>query len=562
VPDSTGCQGRSQSGGPGKKTTFADCNSSQSRALALLLVNLNVPLRYGPIHYTGRASKFTGNADSSKVAMNLSIFLSLSAPAGRSRLWRSAPETTSRLNRFILFVTALLVTSGLAISGARAQSTSFAQERTSSVQIVYPATSGQPSPSLVVTLQDALDRASKNDSQFLAAVLDARSAHEDHLQARNAFLPTVTNSTQYLGTQGNGKTPEGRFVTNDGVHVYREWVTLHEDISPVNYMLTGDRRAAALEAIAKAKSEIAGRGLVVTVTKYYYSLAASQRKYAFARQSLDQARHFLDTTQAGERGGQIAHADVLRADIRFQQQRQAFDEANLAMENSRLDLAVMLFPVLNENFTVVDDMDLAQALPPFPELQGMAERENPDLRVASASAQAADQDVSAAKGSFLPSLTIDADYGIEANDFALHAIAKAHPGEGYLPTLGYFVTASLNVPIWDWGTLRSKLHQAEYKQQKSHAELGETQRQALRDLYSLYNEALVAASSVAMSRRTADLTAESLRLTSLRYEAGESSALEVVDAQNSLTVAQCTYVDAQVRYRVAVATLQTLTGSF
>jgi len=483
-------------------------------------------------------------------------------PPRISRWSRCARRNRSSVNRFTLLATVLMMASGLAISGALAQTTTSGGEQASSVQMVYPGTAGQPSPPAVVTLQDALERASKNDSQFLAASLDARSAHEDHLQARNALLPTVNNSTQYLGTQGNGKTPEGRFVTNDGVHVYREWAAVHEDITPVNYMLTGDRRAAALEAIAKAKSEIAGRGLVVTVTKNYYSLAAAQRKYAFAQQALEQSRHFLEITQAGERGGQTAHADVLRADIRFQQQRQAFDEANLAMENSRLDLAVMLFPILNENFSVVDDMDLTQTLPPFPELQSMAERENPDLRVASASVQAADQDVSAAKGSFLPSLTIDADYGIEANDFALHAIAKAHPGEGYLPTLGYFVTASLNVPIWDWGTLRSKLHQAEYRQVKSHAELSEAQRQALRALYSLYNEASVAASAVVISRRTADLTAESLRLTNLRYEAGESSALEVVDAQNSLTVAQCTYVDAQVRYRVAVATLQTLTGSF
>ena len=60
-------------------------------------------------------------------------------------------------------------------------------------------------------------------------------------------------------------------------------------------------------------------------------------------------------------------------------EQQAFDEARLAMEDARLDLAVLLFPALNENFSVVDDLDSAQALPPFPEVQTMAEKENPDL---------------------------------------------------------------------------------------------------------------------------------------------------------------------------------------
>ena len=55
---------------------------------------------------------------------------------------------------------------------------------------------------------------------------------------------------------------------------------------------------------------------------------------------------------------------------------------------------------------------------------------------------------------------------------------------------------------------------------------------------------------------------ESLRLTTLRYQAGESTVLEVVDAQNTLTQARNAYADGQVRYRVAIATLQTLTGSF
>jgi outer membrane protein TolC len=57
------------------------------------------------------------------------------------------------------------------------------------------------------------------------------------------------------------------------------------------------------------------------------------------------------------------------------------------------------------------------------------------------------------------------------------------------------------------------------------------------------------------------MAAESLRLTNLRYQSGEATVLEVVDAQNTLTQASNAYDDGQVRYRVAMANLQTLTGS-
>jgi outer membrane protein TolC len=57
------------------------------------------------------------------------------------------------------------------------------------------------------------------------------------------------------------------------------------------------------------------------------------------------------------------------------------------------------------------------------------------------------------------------------------------------------------------------------------------------------------------------LAQESLRLTLLRYQAGESSALEVVDAQNTLTLSRNAYDDGLTRYRIAVSNLQILMGT-
>lgn len=435
------------------------------------------------------------------------------------------------------------------------------EETSPQVQLAQPPGPNQ-SP-LTITLEDAIDRARKNDAQFRAALSDAKSAHEDRLQARNAALPSVSYRSEALLTQGNGgRTPVGRFVTNDGVHVYRSWGIFHEDLSPENYMGTAYRRAGAAEAIARARAEIARRGLTVTVTKTYYALAVAQRKYATAQRALDTAKHFYDITQDTERVGQASHSDVIQAEIQYRQQQQAFEEARLAMESARLNLAVLLFPTLNENFTVVDDLDSAVALPPFSEAERMAGRENPDLRAATEALHEASLNVTSAKGAFLPSFYTDSVYGIEANAYALHSVSAGDPKPGVLPNLGYFVTVGVNVPVWDWGTLRSKLHQAEFKREQARVELSQTQRQLLSNLYGSYNEAAVARGAVEGSRHTADLAAESLRLINLRYQAGAATALEVVSAENTLTQARNAYDDAQVRYRVALATLQTVTGSF
>ena len=435
-------------------------------------------------------------------------------------------------------------------------------EPDASLQLMQPSSADGTTPPVTITLSDAIARARKMDTQFLAASADAKISHEDRVQARNAMLPTISATTQYLLTQGNGKTSTGRFVTNDGVHVYRAWGVLHQDLSPQTYMMTSYHRAAAAEAISRAKAEIANRGLTVTVTKLYYTFAVTQHRYATAQQSLEQAKHFFDIAQHAEQLGQAAHADVIKAEIQYRQQQQGFEESRLAMDNARLDLAVLLFPTLNENFAIVDDLESSAALPPFTEVQNMAAKENPTLRVALESARQADVEVLAAKASFLPTLTLDVDYGIEANSFALRSPIAADRKLGPLPNLGYFVTAGFNVPVWDWGTLRSKLHQTKYRQEIAHAEMSQAQRTLLSELYVTYNEASVARAAFETSRHTTDLASESLRLTNLRYEAGESPALEVVDALNTQIAARNANDDASLRYRVALATLQTLTGSF
>ena len=428
------------------------------------------------------------------------------------------------------------------------------------IQLVHPEGTTAPPP--VLTLQDALQRARENDAQYRSAVADAEIARDDRVQARASLLPALSNTTQYLGNSPNGVNPNGRFVSLDGVTMYREWAVAHQELSANTVLLTPLKKARAAEAQAQAKLEIAQRGLGVTVTRTYYGLIAAERKYAAAQAAADQAGRFLQMTQDQQRAGQVARSDVIKAEIQYQQQQQNFRDAFLAMDNARLTLAVLLFPTLNENFTVVDDLTSAPALPMFTDVRTMAGRNNPDVQAANEALRAAGYDVRAAKNAFFGNILIDAVYGIEANEWALHSEIAAQPEFGVLPNLGYFITVNLTVPVWDWGGLRSKLHQTQSRQRQAAVALTQTQRQLMANLYSMYNEAVAAKSGSDALQHVAELATESLRLILLRYQAGESTALDVVDAQNTLVQARNAADDAHVRYRVALAQLQTLTGKF
>lgn len=421
---------------------------------------------------------------------------------------------------------------------------------------------GTPHAPRTLSLKDALALAEKNDPGVLAAISDTASAREDRYQARAAIYPSLSGRSEYLGTQGNGKLAESRFVTNDGVHVYRDWAIVHQDFSPGTFMRTNVQRADAGQALARAKLEIARRGLAATVTKAYYALIAAQRKYVTAQQALDQAQRFLTISQELERGREVAHSDVVKAELQTNTQAQAFEEAKLGMESARLDLTVLLYRDLDENFTVVDDLDVAPVLPPIADVEAMAAKENPTLAVAMQTLRAASLDVSIARQAYLPTLTVDAVYGIEANAFALNSTVASDKAAGSLPNLGYFITASLNIPVWDWGVRRSKVRQAGLKQEEAAVDLSVAQRTAIRNLRGAYNEAQTARQQVELERRAVDLSSESLRLNTLRYQAGEATILDLVDAQSAVVQARNTFSDGMVRYRIAISNLQTLTGTF
>jgi outer membrane protein TolC len=428
------------------------------------------------------------------------------------------------------------------------------------------ATAQAPAPT--ITLPDALQRARMYGGQVQSANLAVLQAAEDRFQAQKANRPTVTAFNQYINTQGNG-TPSGTFVANDGVHVYNEQAVIHEEA--LMLVLHGElNRAMAAEAVARAKVDVAARGLNGTVIQNYYAILSAQRKAANTQISIAEAERFVDITQKQEQAGEAARADVIKAQLALPQLRRDLQDAQVAVEKAKIALGVLIFPDFSAEFSVTDDLDQPAMLPAFAEAQSQATASNPDLKVANASIQEAGFDTQVARYGYLPSLGIDLFYGIDANQFA---IKTTHPtqatGRSTLPdyqvnprkNLGYVAQATLNIPVWNWGTTRSKIKQAEQRETQAQADLKLAQKTLQGNVAGAFAEAQGALAQIDSLRDSVNLATESLRLTVIRYQAGEATAFEVVDSQNTLAQARNGLNDGLARYRIALATLETLTGT-
>ncbi|MBV8514841.1 MAG: TolC family protein [Acidobacteria bacterium] len=406
-----------------------------------------------------------------------------------------------------------------------------------------------PEP-LRITLADALNRARSNSVVYQAALTDARIAHEDKKQALTALLPSVAYNNSAVYTQGTGVNDQVRFIANNAVHEYISQGNVHEALDASG--IAEARRAAANAAVAKARAEIASRGLVLTVVQSYYGVAAASRKLDVAQKAADEGHRFLKLTNDLEKGGEVAHSDVIKAELQANDRRRQLQEAKLGLLNARLDLAVLIFPNFDDSYELADDLHAPVALATAAEVEARAARDNPDIKAALETVNAASHGVAAARAGYLPGLDLDYFYGIDATHFATRTDGVSN--------LGSSAIAAVNIPIWNWGVTQSKIKQAEFQRDQAKRELSWAQRKLLAELKSLYAEAQTAADELSTLERSAELGSESLRLTTLRYKNGESTVLEVVDAQTTSALADAAYEDGAVRYRVALANLQTLTG--
>jgi outer membrane protein len=179
---------------------------------------------------------------------------------------------------------------------------------------------------------------------------------------------------------------------------------------------------------------------------------------------------------------------------------------------------------------------------------------NPELKSALAVLNLKDADVTTARAAYLPDLALAYAYGIDAPQFAVN-------GPEGVRNLGYSASATLDIPVWDWLATQHRVKQAHILRDAARVALTSTQRTLIAQLEEFYSEASLAHDQLNSLELSVQTARESLRLTRLRYSAGESNVLEVVDAQNSLTSAELALQDGTIRYRLALANLQLLTGT-
>ena len=417
---------------------------------------------------------------------------------------------------------------------------------------------GEP---IAITLEEAIRRAEASEPSYAASSAESRASALDRSIARAGLLPSVAynnlglytqaNGLQSQAAQGEGLQPLPKFIANNSIREYSSQAVVNETLGLGQF--AGVRRADAAAARAAAELEIARRGLVAAVTGMFYVSLAADHKVLVAERGRREAAEFSKLTSDREQARESARADVVKAQLVEQQRERDLEDARVAAEKARLELGVLLFSDPRTSYALKAAEDAAP-LPSREDVEQAAAKNNPELKSALAALGVSNADVEAARAAYLPDLGLNVSYGIDAPQFAVNGPDRAR-------NLGYSASVTLDIPVWDWLSTEHKVKQSEIRRDAARVALTAAQRQLIARLDEAYSEAATARDQLASLEASAATAAESLRLTKLRYNGGEATVLEVVDAQSAFVLAENAREDGRVRYETARADLETLKGT-
>jgi outer membrane protein TolC len=407
-----------------------------------------------------------------------------------------------------------------------------------------------------LTLDEALRLANSLASSYQQAGLNEKIAAEDVRQAQAAFLPRVSSPLSYLYTTpalglppGTPRTPS--YIANNAINEYQVYLNVAGDIDIAGRLRATLARNRALLTAAHAGTEVARRALVQAVIETYYGLALATAQLRAAELNLRASEEFERITSLLFSGGEIASVDLTRAQLQTNARR---DELERARANEEVAAGSLRVLVGYDFARPISTTDLALAAPVDSEFQPFKVNDisrRPEFTQFEAQLRAAKEEVQIARADRLPQLSYSILGGFDTDSLRPPRL-KEHTGIS-----GAF---SLSIPIFDWGSSRSRERQARLRAQIAENERTVALRGFTQQFYAAQAQVVSAATRIRLAGAGITQAQNNVDASIARYRAGEAQIIEVTDALTTLATQRFALYQAIFDYQTALARLRQATG--
>ncbi len=280
----------------------------------------------------------------------------------------------------------------------------------------------------------------------------------------------------------------------------------------------------------------------------YFRLRAADAELAVLRDTLRLRTETVQLQRDRFEGGLIGEYDLRSAEA----ERSAVVADVARTESAVGELESAIATLAGRSPRAVFQPEVArgasiEAVTEVPELppglpSGLLER-RPDIRRAEALLAASDLRIQAARAEYFPAISLTGAYGVQSA-----AMSSLFTGPAAIWSLG----AALLQPVLGLKAIESQVELAKARREEVTAQYAQTIQVAFRDVHDALLAHRAARDVLAAETDRRNQIAKAYDVALLRYDAGRTSFLEVIDAQRTLLVAETLRIDAARDAKLAI----------
>jgi outer membrane protein len=403
--------------------------------------------------------------------------------------------------------------------------------------------------SLQLTLKEAVQLALKQNPQRIIAGLLVSESDRNSQIARSALLPQAAIAASASLNQYNiqsiehshERAPAGPFQFVEAGPTFSQTIL---DLPLIRGYEIG--REGTLEARADEQTT---RETVVTAVVDQYLLilrALATRDAATVRVEL--AQRLYDQATELQKTGIGLNIDTVRANVELQNERQNLIDAETQTRTTRYRLAELLDLPRDQDLEVTDRLDFYD-LPVLEKeaLLNQALTSRPEIRSLNSQERIANLTVDSAREERLPQLDFSGFWFYQGEHFSDGISA-------------YTYAISLQFPLFTGGRIRAEEAHAKLERQHVSENRRQLEAQIVDEVKSALDELNAARSSVDVANLGYKLAEEEVAQAQRRFQAGVTTNVEVITAQDELARASDNQIGALFQFNLSRAALARATG--
>lgn len=380
---------------------------------------------------------------------------------------------------------------------------------------------GGTAPARAETLREALAVTYVDNPELDAARAELRAIDENVPQALSGYRPHIAASAEISRNHIETTTLVPPTLTRGSYSPRSFAITVAQPVFRGFRTLNSTRQADALVYAGREALLNTEQNVLIGAVEAYVDVLRDRSIVELRRNNLKVLREQLRATQDRFSVGEVTRTDVAQAEARLSLAVSMLNAAQAALNSSA---AIYKRVIGHEPARLTQPGSVAAHLPrSLDEALLIADAGHPAIRAATYSEQAAAYGVDVTTGELLPTVTVEGTYS-KSYETSLNT-GKTEFGS---------ITGRLNVPIYQAGSVSSRVRQARQVRSQRLLELDLARRQVRAAVVSAWGQYDAAKAQIASAQ--AQIEANEVALRGVREEAdvGQRTVLDVLDAEQAL----------------------------